>query len=117
MGKIIYLFGILLIFNFGIAQDCNQMPAHFSSYESAVNFVKNARFKFTDNVNTSKSSWIRGASYYSCDGKTGYFIFSTDEKIYIHKGIPIEIWQQFKQTNSFRSFYDHNIKGRYRFYL
>ena len=93
-----------------IAQDCNQLPEHFNSYSEAISFVKNASFKFTDQVNTSKSSWIRSASYYSCDGQTGYFIISTDNKEYIHKNVPIEVWKQFKNASSFGSIYDYSIK-------
>ncbi|HEV8503963.1 MAG TPA: KTSC domain-containing protein [Chitinophagaceae bacterium] len=100
-----------------IAQNCKILPAHFYSYEQAISWVKNASFKIKEDVNTSKSSWIRSASYYSCDGKVGYFIFSTDSKEYIHEGIPVEIWNKFKNADSFGSYYDHYIRKKYRFYL
>jgi hypothetical protein len=99
------------------AQNCNSIPAHFNSYKQAISWVKNASFKIKDDVNTYKSSWIRSASYYSCDGNTGYFIYSTDSREYIHAGVPIEIWNGFKSADSFGSFYDRNIKYRYTFYL
>ena len=100
-----------------LGQDCSSIPSHFSSYNAAISFVRNARFKFSDDVNTSRSSWIRTASYYSCDGVVGYFIFSTDTKEYIHSDVPMGLWRQFKKASSFGSFYDRNIKNRYRFYL
>jgi hypothetical protein len=100
-----------------IGQSCKNIPPHFNSYEDAVAFVKKATFKITDQVNTSKSSWIRSASYYSCDGKVGYFIYSTDKQEYIHAGVPVEIWMGFKNADSFGSYYDHNIRKRYRFNL
>ena len=93
------------------------MPAHFSSYEATTSWVKKASFKFTDKANTSKSSWIRSASYYSCDGKTGFFIFSTDDKEYIHANMPISVWYEFKQAESYGKYYNANIKHRYRFIL
>lgn len=100
-----------------LGQSCKNMPAHFASYDEAISFVKSASFQYKDDVNTSKSSWIRSASYYSCDGKMGYFIFSTDSKEYIHAGVPIEIWKEFKNADSFGSYYDHYIRKKYRFYL
>jgi hypothetical protein len=99
------------------SQDCKLMPAHFTSYNAATAWVKKASFKFTDNVNTSKSSWIRSASYYSCDGKTGFFIFSTDDMEYIHANMPVSIWNEFKHADSFGKYYNLNIKHRYQYYL
>ena len=97
--------------------NCDQLPTSFSSYDDAISAVKAATFKIQETLNTSKSSWIRGASYYSCDGITGYMIIETDEKEYLHQGVPISLWNQFKVAASFGSFYDHNFKHRYRFYL
>jgi hypothetical protein len=113
---ILFIF-IQQVYSIAFGQDCKTIPAHFDSYGDAISFVKTASFKFTDDVNTSKSSWIRSASYYSCDGKTGYFIFSTDKQEYIHAGVPIEIWRGFKNADSFGSYYDHNIRKKYRFNL
>lgn len=115
--KYFFLTSLLIISNIAFSQSCNNIPSHFNSYEDAISFVKNATFQFSDKVNTSKSSWIRSAAYYSCDGKVGYFIYSTDSKEYIHSGVPIEIWREFKLADSFGSYYDHNIRKRYRFNL
>ena len=100
-----------------LGQDCGQMPRHFNSYGAAIAFVKKAQFRFSDDINTSRSSWIRSASYYSCDGITGYFIFTTDTKEYIHSDVPVALWKQFKVAPSFGSYYDRNIRGKYRFRL
>ena len=97
------------------SQDCNKLPQHFSSYKEAISQVKNGAFKFKDEANTSRSSWIASAKYYSCDGKTGYFIYFTKRNYeYIHKGVPIEIWRQFKAASSMGSFYGADIKNKYR---
>jgi hypothetical protein len=118
MNRIIILL-ILNIFTLTSinAQNCKNIPTHFNSYAQAISRVKDASFKIKEEVNTSKSSWIRSASYYSCDGNTGYFIYSTDKQEYIHEGVPIKIWRDFKNADSFGSFYDRNIKHRYLFYL
>jgi hypothetical protein len=97
--------------------DCDNLQTVFNSYSDAINKIENTNFTFIDNVNTSNSSWIRSASYYSCDEKLGYFIFSTDKRTYIHKDLPIGIWNCFKNASSFGSYYNTNIKNRYQFYL
>jgi len=99
------------------AQNCSTLPNKFSSYNQAISTVENSNFKIDESINTSKSGWILGAHYYSCDGKTGFFIIRLKQRKYIHAGMPVSIWQQFKKAKSFGSFYDHYIKGRYRFYL
>lgn len=97
--------------------DCSKLPNSFSTYKEAESKILSAKFAFSDNVNTSKSSWVRGASFYSCDKKIGYFIIKTDKRNYIYKNLPISIWNSFKNANSFGSYYDRNIKNRYQLYL
>lgn len=114
----------ILIFNFlcfvattacGQA-DCNKLQANFTSYSEAISKIKSTKFTYSDNVNTSKSSWIRSASYYSCDKKFGYFIIKTDKGSFIYKDLPISVWNSFKNASSFGSYYDRNIKNRYQLY-
>jgi len=96
--------------------DCNSL-GNFKTYDEAISKVKSTDFKISESVATDKSSWIRGASYYSCDGQTGYLIIETDNRSYIHSGVPVSVWKEFKDAESFGSHYDHNIKGRYRLNL
>ena len=97
------------------AQDCSKLPESFTSYSQAIQLVKNCTFQLKDVANTSNSSWITSARYYSCDGRSGYFIYTTNRGYeYIHKGVPTYVWEGFKNAPSKGSYYDHNIKGRYR---
>jgi len=109
----ILAFFLFLAFH-SYSQDCNSLPTTFTSYKEAMSKIKTATFTLIDRVNTSKSSWVRGASYYSCDKKTGYFIILTDKEEYIHEGVPINIWRGFKSANSFGTFYNENIRNRFR---
>lgn len=55
------------------------------------------------------------AEYLSCEEETGFFIFETKRgKIYIHKGMPIEVWEEFISAKSKGSYYAKNIRGKYR---
>lgn len=96
---------------------CDDLPVQFSSYDQAQEMVKGSRFRFSEHINTAESSWIDSASYYSCDGKTGYFIFYTIGRSYIYDKMPLEIWEGFKQASSHGSYYNKHIKGRYILYL
>lgn len=97
--------------------NCNSLPSSFPTYDAAVIAVESADFEFTDKVNTSKSSWIRAARFYSCNNADGYFIIETDKGNYLHQGVPISVWESFKAADSFGSFYSANIKHQYRLAL
>ena len=96
---------------------CDQLPTTYSNYNKAISIIKTASFKIKESANTSKSSWINSASYFSCDGNTGYFIFVAKGKEYIHIGVPYSVWSVFKSAESFGSFYNKNIKHKYHLYL
>ena len=96
------------------SQDCSELTKDFTSYEQAKKSINSASFIFSDKCNTSKSSWILGAEYYSCDNQNGYFFIRTKKKTYIHKDLPKEIWKEVKNADSFGKFYNSKIKGKYQ---
>ena len=113
------LFSLLLIlFTFSCkSQDCDTIPNSFNNYQEATNIIYDTSFHFSDTVNTSKSSWIRSAKYYSCDNQYGFLILETDKKTYVFQNIPKHKWEGFKQTSSFGKYYNSNIRGRYQLNL
>lgn len=76
--------------------------------------IKVAEFKINETIDTRRSSWIRGLSYFSCDGKSGFMIMKTDSKSYIHQNVPIDIWNEVKNAESFGSYYNDKIKHLYQ---
>ncbi|WP_367997935.1 KTSC domain-containing protein [Zobellia uliginosa] len=109
---------LLILFSTSCSgQDCKTINDNFVSYENALKVIKSADFSYSDDCNTSKSSWINDAKYYSCDNKTGYLLLETKSKTYIHKKIPIEKWNDFKKAESFGKYYNRNIKGRFQLVL
>lgn len=96
---------------------CTGLSNQYSSYSEAVTSIKSADFKIKESINTSRSSWVRGASFYSCDGETGFFIIKTDKQDYLYSNLPTHIWEGFKNADSFGSYYDRNIKNKYAFIL
>lgn len=120
MNKIILIIPLLCSLFFSACSqktNCELLPKQFSTYQEAAKKIKSASFKVSEDANTSKSSWINSASYYSCDGNTGYFIFVAKGKEYIHTGVPYSVWERFKNAESFGSFYDKNIKHKYTLLL
>ena len=96
------------------SQNCSDLKEDFTSYEQAEKSIENTNFTFSDTCNTSKSSWILGAEYYSCDNKNGYFLIKTKKRTYIHKDLPKGIWNEFRNADSFGKFYNSKIKGKYQ---
>ncbi|MCF8324022.1 MAG: KTSC domain-containing protein [Leadbetterella sp.] len=117
MKKLSLIVFILLSLNAVGQTGCTGLTTAFKSYDQAVSTVRNFGFSFKDRANTAKSSWIRGASYYSCDKRSGFLLISTDNETYIHANVPISMWYQFKSANSFGSYYSSNIRGRFQLRL
>lgn len=97
--------------------DCDKLPKQFTSYKEAVHKIKTAHFKIEESKKTSKSSWINSVSFFSCDGISGFLIIDTDIKEYIHFDVPYDIWNGFKNADSYGSYYNRRIKHKYIFNL
>lgn len=97
--------------------DCEKIPASFNSYSSAINIVNNTQFKIEESIRTYKSSWIVKASYYSCDEVKGFFILETKDEEYIHQDVPVKVWKEFKNAESYGKYYNANIKENYNLKL
>ncbi len=110
---------LIVLYSCGGAQgDCGLITSkQFKSYNEAIKEVRKSSFQLTDKIKTPESSWIASAEYYSCDGNEGYFIMNTGDKSYIHKEVPVEVWEGFKAAGSKGSYYNEHLKGQYRVYL
>jgi hypothetical protein len=117
-NELIIAFSIFLFtFNLSAQVNCGSLPKSYGSYSEAMANITRAKFQVVETVNTSKSSWITSAKYYSCDGRTGYFFLGTSKKKYIFDGLPIEKWRAFKVAGSFGEYYNQQIRNKYRYYL
>lgn len=114
-----YLFVILSLFIFRTAQsqNCDELPSLFTSQQIALYKVELSKFNFKESIDTSKSSWIRGLSFYACDRKTGFLIMETKSQKYIHQEVPVLLWEKLKKASSFGTFYNDNIRGKYKIRL
>jgi hypothetical protein len=117
MKKIIS--GLLLIVSLSASAqvNCTNLSTSFSSYDDAISKVRNSNFKFIERANTSRSSWIRDAAFYSCDKQYGFVIVETSQGNYIHFNVPLNVWYEFKRAHSFGTFYNTRIRNRYKLVL
>ena len=112
---ILFFFLCLLISNAVKSQSCKNLPDQFYSYGEAIRSIQGSTFETTDELPHGKSSWIKSANYYSCNGNFGYLVYTADKgKKYVHEKVPIKVWSEFKNAKSSGSYYVNNIKGRYR---
>jgi len=86
---------------------------NFDSYEEAVAWVRSNDNFTKDSVDTSKSTWIRAAEYYTDGSGYGFLILNMNGKEYIWEDVPIDIWTGFKKADSFGKYYHRYIKGNY----
>lgn len=66
--------------------------------------------KYFESLNTSKSSFIRGAWY---DSGNKYMVINLNGTYYHYCGLPSNTWSSFKVANSFGTYYNKSIKGSY----
>ncbi|MBS9774501.1 MAG: KTSC domain-containing protein [Tenacibaculum sp.] len=116
MKTIIKIVSIVTLFfaNYCNAQSCEKIKEKFDNHKVAVRLIKTTRFNFTEDCDTSKSSWIKSLKFKSCDLKVGYIFLETKKKTYIYSNIPISLWNEFKYAKSLGKFYNTRIKGKYK---
>ena len=108
-----YLLSIFFLIIISCNDNCDSIGENFISYDEAITVVRATDFSIEEKVDTD-SSWIDSIEYYSCDKTSGYLIVNTKKgKSYIHKNVPIQVWNEFKNADSFGRFYNQNIKGNY----
>lgn len=96
-------------------QSCTELPETFVSTTRASEIVKKTKFLYIDRITTERSSWIKSATYYSCDRKTGFFLLVTNKgNEYLFQEMPVNVWERFKQAKSYGEFYNQYIKSKYR---
>jgi len=113
----IYFYSILFLLCFLQHYSIALQSTSFTSYDQAQTWVRTNPNFTKDSVDTSKSSWIRGAEYYTDDSGSGYLILSMKGKEYIWEGVPLNVWEGFKEADSFGKYYHRYIRGRYRLEL
>jgi len=116
MNRVLYLLLTLFVFSCK-GQSCENLKDSFKTFKEAQFSILETKFSLEDSLDTSKSSWIKEANYFSCDDEFGYLILETSTKKYIFKKVPLKVWEGFKKADSFGKYYSQSIRGKYQFIL
>ena len=93
--------------------DCNNFSEEYSDIRQAIKSFAGTTFSFTQQFKTGKSSGVMTGKFYSCNNDLGYLALKIDGKYKIYKEIPVELWNDFSESNDLDKFYHENIRGRY----
>ena len=118
---ILSLFGVVFLTILGSISLSSRNPKQSTAPSSAYGNNQNLVYvKYRGYVNigshnfayldTSKSSFVRGAWY---DSGNNYIIINLNGTYYHYCGIPLRVWSAFSNASSFGSFYNVNIKGNF----
>lgn len=92
---------------------CDDLPEHFLNIDKALEFIRNCNFEFEEAFEALAVRGIRNVSYHSCDKVTGFLVLVTHDRTFIHKEVPIKVWEEFKYAESIETYYRLNIKFTY----
>lgn len=87
--------------------DQKEADYQYVKYREDLVDLNHSRWEY---LNTSNSSWIRGAWY---DEKEQYMIIDLNGTKYHYCGIYKNVWNKFKNADSFGKNYNKYIKGNY----
>ena len=97
--------GVLLVLSM-LFTVCASSPS-VSPYRATPVDLLGSQFEYQP---TTGSSFVDGAWY---DRANAYMIIKLDSRYYHYCDLPEEVWASFGRADSFGSFYNTQIKGRY----
>lgn len=111
--KWIVFIAALAVASSSYGQDCS-LPSEFESHQAALEIVKTTEFRYTYTQDTPRSSWIKAGYYYSCDNKDGFMtILNKEGSELIFQDVPKEKWDGFVNADSYGSYAQRQIIGKY----
>ncbi|MFC3809329.1 KTSC domain-containing protein [Lacihabitans lacunae] len=117
LKKLSYTLTILFLISCNNGVSCDNQLKKPSTFVELEYQLENTEFSFIEELGLGNSSWITNCFYYSCDLKTGYFVLQVKDKKYFHGGVPLNYWISFKKSKSKGSFYNQNIRGKFKLSL
>jgi predicted small lipoprotein YifL len=114
MKKIIFILMISFsLFSCG-KKGCEDLQPTYASQPEALKAIRVADFQVKETQTTANSSSIKRIEYYSCDGAKGYLVvYNLSGDIWLHRDVPIEVWQGLKSAEFMRNYYNDNVKDKF----
>lgn len=97
------------------SDNCSVEFSSWKTEKEAISSIENLDFQFSETIENDTTSWLKSASFYSCDGKHGYLVVRGNQKEYIHTAVPVEVWKDLKNARSKGGFYNFYIKDKFTF--
>jgi len=92
--------------------NCDSLPPTYTNPERALEIIRGAKFRFTEDFEIRRNSGFRGANFYSCDNEQGFLIVKVDDQSIIFPNVPKKIWDEFIGSNNMEGYY-LRIKNEY----
>jgi hypothetical protein len=97
---------------------CDTIPVQWKSQKAAIEYLRKSSFLIHEQrLAEGNDEAIRSASYYSCDGETGYLLIRYGGKEVLHQAVPLGVWQNLKNANSLSGYYHFYLRDRFVFKL
>lgn len=85
----------------------NSETANASSYEKT-------HFRSNESITPEIGSWMNSAHFYFFDDQSGHLIIKTNDKSFVHKNVPVAVWNSMKVAKSVGKYYNIYVKHKYK---
>ncbi len=93
---------------------CDSLDVSGMTRVEAIKQVENAVFRFNQNFKLSRTSGVRAAHYYSCDGSKGYLVITVNKDKLLFLNVPKNVWNEIITSSDIDGFYEESIRGKFR---
>ena len=87
----------------------NQQSASIATFEQ----IDPSKASFTESMETSAVRGVTSARYLYCDEEHSLLLVNLHDEILLYKGVPMNVWFEFKFAKSTDAFYRSHIKYEY----
>ena len=117
MKLVVILFSFIVLFAFNAKADdccaCSAEQQAVISQKALIKLLKKSDMEFTSSIENVAVRGMQNATYYQCEGKSGFLLVKLHDKEILYKDVPLKIWFELKFADSIQSYYKDQIKYNY----
>lgn len=92
---------------------CEQLNKSGSVNFEEINLPTLAEWEFAESFSTESVRGVLRAEYYYCDEEHGILVVNKHDKNIVYKNVPLNIWFEFRYSESVERYYRDFIKYQY----
>lgn len=92
---------------------CEQLNRDSSVNFEEISLANLIEWEFAESFTTESVRGVVGAEYYYCDEEHGILVVDRHEKSMVYKDVPLNIWFEFRYSESADDYYREHIKYQY----